>query len=128
MDQTYEFEELCIHVSVGDNGTDVRTYWIDGSCQFTVKPGWHGSDDEPASSDYIDDINNIVIDKIYDVVPEAELCFSDDMCKVFLDKVLDELDKLLRNDVEQQQKMLYLHDQEKEELVLDYALSNIKDF
>ena len=131
MDQTYEFEELCINVAVGDNGSDVRTYWVDGSCEYTVKQGWHGSEDEPASSDYIEDIDDIVIDKIYDVAPEIELCFAFEKggtCNWFLNRVIKEIDNILRTNVEQRQKMLDQHDEAKEELALDFALSSIKDF
>ena len=131
MDQTYEFEELCINVAVGDNGSDVRTYWVDGSCEYTVKPGWHGSEDEPASNDYIEDINNIVIDKIYDVSPEVELCFAfeeDGTCNWFLNRVIKEVDNYLRNDSRTIEKMLSEFEKVKEELALDFALSSIKDF
>ena len=131
MDQTYEFEELKICVSVKDNGTDVRPYLIKGTCEYSVKPGWHGSDDEPASDDYIEDIYNIIIDEIFDIETEHELCFNFDVdgaCSWFLNRVIKEVDNLLRNNVEQQRRMLDQHDEAKEELALDFALSNIKDF
>jgi len=125
MDQTYEFEELSICVSVKDNGTDVRPYMIDGSCQFTVQPGWRGSSDEPAYSDYIEDIDLITVDKIYDVETECELIFNEDNTW-FLDRLIKELDNFLRNNVEQQRKMLDQHDKLKEELALDFALSSMQ--
>lgn len=124
MDQTYEFEELSICVSVKSNGTDVRPYMIDGSCQFTVKPGWRGSEDEPAYGDYIEDIDLITVEKIYDVETECELMFSEDNTW-FLDRLIKELDNFLRNNVEQQRKMLDQHDELKEELALDFALSSM---
>jgi hypothetical protein len=131
MDQTYEFEELKICVSVKDNGTDVRPYMVKGTCQYYVQSGWHGSEDEPASSDYIGDIDNIIIDEIYDIETECELCFNleeDGTCSWFLNRVIKEVDNYLRNNSKAVKQMLSEFDEKKEERALDFALSNIKDF
>jgi hypothetical protein len=125
MEQTYEFEELKICVSVNENGTDVRPYHVKGSCEYSVRLGWKGSDDEPPSEDCVEDVNNLIVDQVFDIETECELMICNVNTKWFLDKVKKSIMDEIENNFTVRKEMLAEFDKFKEEQVIDYLMSSM---